>query len=250
MREFKSIQKILSQVRRAVDGYDMIAEGDKVAVGLSGGKDSTTLLCVLKALSRFYPRKFDVVAITLDNGYSGANLDPIKRLCDEVDVELIIEQTNIYKIVFELRKEPNPCSLCANLRRGALNNVALANGANKVAYGHHYDDAIETFMLNLLNEGRIGCFQPVTNLDRTGITVIRPFIYTPEKEIKRFVKAEGLEIMPKVCPADGNTQRQKMKDLLSELERENHGTKKRIFGAMERSNISGFTVIPRGRKEY
>ena len=250
MREFKSIQKLLSQVRRAVDGYNMIEDGDKIAVGVSGGKDSTALLCTLKTLSRFYPKKFDVAAITLDNGFPDTNIDPIKRICEEIDVELIVETTPIYKIVFELRNEPNPCSLCANLRRGALNNTALEHEIKKVAYGHHYDDVIETFFLNLLNEGRIACFSPVTYLDRKGVTVIRPFIYTPEKEIKRFIKTENIEILPKVCPMDGKTQRQKMKDLLLTLDRENHGTKKRIFGAIERGNVSGFTVVPRGRKEY
>ncbi|MDD4124448.1 MAG: ATP-binding protein, partial [Eubacteriales bacterium] len=174
MREFSSIQRLLSKVRRAIDGYGMIEEGERIAVGVSGGKDSVTLLCVLNALSRFYPKKFGIVAVCLDNGFPGMNFDPVKRLCDELDIQLIIDKTHIYKIVFELRKESNPCSLCANLRRGALNNAALANGMKKVALGHHYDDVIETFFMNLFNEGRIACFSPVTYLDRKDVTLIRP----------------------------------------------------------------------------
>ena len=157
MREFKHIQKLLSQARRAVDGYDMISAGDTVAVGVSGGKDSMALLCVLKALSRFYSQPFTVKAIALDTGVPGLDLDPVKRLCAELDVELDIRHTDIYQIVFELRRESNPCSLCANLRRGALYDAAVSSGIKKVALGHHYDDALETFFMNLFNEGRIGC---------------------------------------------------------------------------------------------
>ncbi|MBO4500671.1 MAG: tRNA 2-thiocytidine biosynthesis protein TtcA [Clostridia bacterium] len=249
MREFKHIQKLLSQVRRAVDGYDMINACDTVAVGVSGGKDSLTLLCALKALSRFYSQPFDVKAICLDTGVPGLDLDPVKRLCAELDVELMIEKTDIYQIVFELRKESNPCSLCANLRRGALYDTAVANGIKKVALGHHYDDALETFFMNLFNEGRIACFSPVTYLDRTGVTLIRPLIYTPEADVKRFVAAENIETVKKACPADGFTDREKMKNFIRERERADHGFKKRVFGAMERGNVSGFKVVPHARKK-
>ena len=248
MREFKHIQKLLSQVRRAVDGYDMISAGDTVAVGVSGGKDSLTLLCALKALSRFYSQPFEVKAICLDTGVPGLDLGPVKRLCDELEVELIIKKADIYQIVFDLRRESNPCSLCANLRRGALYDTAVAEGIKKVALGHHYDDALETFFMNLFNEGRIGCFSPVTYLDRTGVTLIRPLIYTPESDVRRFVAAEGIEVVPKTCPADGFTDREKMKTFIREREREDHGFKKRVFGAMERGGVSGFKVVPHARK--
>jgi tRNA(Ile)-lysidine synthase TilS/MesJ len=227
----------------------MIDEGDKIAVGVSGGKDSVTLLCVLKALSRFYPKKFSVAAECLDTGAPGLNFDPVKRLCEEIETEFILEKTYIYKIVFEVRKESNPCSLCANLRRGALNNTALTHGMKKVALGHHYDDTVETFLLNLFNEGRIDCFSPVTYLDRKNMTVIRPLIYTPEADIRHFVKVENIEIAPKTCPADGHTDRQKIKDLINGLEKDDHGLKARIFGAIERGNVSGFKEIIRDKKD-
>ena len=249
MREFKNIQKLLSQVRRAVDGYEMIKDGDEIAVGVSGGKDSLTLLCALKALSRFYPERFTVKALTLDTGVPGLDLDPVKRLCDDIDVELIIQKTDIYQIVFEVRKESNPCSLCANLRRGALHDAALEHGMTKIALGHHYDDVIETFFMNLFNEGRIGCFSPVTYLDRKGVTLIRPLIYTPEADIRHFIKAENIEVSPKSCPADGITDREKTKDFVRELERNDHGVKKRVFGALERGNVSGFKVVPHERRK-
>lgn len=249
MREFQNIQKLLSQVRRAVDGYDMISENDVIAVGVSGGKDSMTLLCVLKALSRFYPERFTVKAITLDTGVPGLDLDPVKRLCDDIDVELIVQKTDIYQIVFEIRKETNPCSLCANLRRGALHDAAIANGMTKIALGHHYDDVIETFFMNLFNEGRIGCFSPVTYLDRKGVTLIRPLIYTPEADIRHFVKTENIVISPKSCPADGITDREKTKNFVRELEKNDHGVKKRVFGALERGNVSGFKVVPHERRK-
>lgn len=248
MKEFAHIQKLLSMVRRAVDGYEMISAGDTVAVGVSGGKDSMTLLCVLKALSRFYSQPFTVKAIALDTGIPGVELDPIKRLCDTLDTELIINKTDIYQIVFELRKESSPCSLCANLRRGALYDTAVANGIKKVALGHHYDDALETFFMNLFNEGRIACFSPVTYLDRTGVTLIRPLLYVPEADIKRFVAVENIELVKKACPADGFTDREKTKDFIRALERDDHGIKKRVFGAMERGNVSGFKVVPHRRR--
>lgn len=240
MKEFSSLKKLLSQVRRAVQTYDMIAPGDKIAVGYSGGKDSAALLCALKALSGFYPKKFEIFALCLDTGLPGQNLDCVKKLCEETETELILQKTDIYKTVFEIRKEKNPCSLCANLRRGALCEAAASRGINKVALGHHFDDVLETFFLSLFHEGRISCFSPVTYLDRTGITVIRPLIYTSESEIKHFVKAENLAVSPKNCPADGHTKREQMKNLIFRLEKENPGLKKRVYGALERGNVAGF----------
>ena len=200
MRRFSTIQPLVGLMRRAIDKYDMISEGERIAVGVSGGKDSLTLLCALRLLSEFHPKHFTVTAITLDTGLPGADLAPIRRLCEETETELIVSEYEIYKIVFEIRREKNPCSLCANLRRGALNSVAVENGIRKIALGHHKDDAVETFFMNLYNEGRIGCFSPVTHLDRKDVYLIRPMIYVPEKEIKHFVKSEGIEVLPKYCP--------------------------------------------------
>ena len=176
MRRFSTIQPLVGLMRRAIDKYDMISEGERIAVGVSGGKDSLTLLCALRLLSEFYPKHFTVTAITLDTGLPGADLAPIRRLCEETETELIVSEYEIYKIVFEIRREKNPCSLCANLRRGALNSVAVENGIRKIALGHHKDDAVETFFMNLYNEGRIGCFSPVTHLDRKDVYLIRPMI--------------------------------------------------------------------------
>ena len=234
MRRFSTIQPLVGLMRRAIDKYDMISEGERIAVGVSGGKDSLTLLCALRLLSEFHPKHFTVTAITLDTGLPGADLAPIRRLCEETETELIVSEYEIYKIVFEIRREKNPCSLCANLRRGALNSVAVENGIRKIALGHHKDDAVETFFMNLYNEGRIGCFSPVTHLDRKDVYLIRPMIYVPEKEIKHFVKSEDIEVLPKYCPADGNTERERVKQELAERERTDHGFKDRIFGAIER----------------
>ncbi len=249
MKHFKSIQPLLSYTRRAVDTYGMINQGDKIAIGVSGGKDSMALLCAMKALSVFHPTNFSVVAITLDMGFPNADLSPIERLCDELDVELHVVKTDIYEIVFNIRKEKCPCSLCAKLRRGALHDAAISKGSKKVALGHHFDDAVETFMMNLFNEGRIGCFSPVTYLDRKDITLIRPFIYLPEKMVTGFINREGIEITKKVCPEDGITDREKIKQLLYTLEKEDKGLKQRIFGAMERGEIDGFKVSEYTRGE-
>ena len=245
MINIKPIQKILSYTRRAVCDYDMISEGDRIAVGVSGGKDSLTLLCALNELRRFYPKRFELVPITVDMGFPNASSDNIKELCDTLGLKLHLIPSEIYKIVFEIRKEKNPCSLCANLRRGALNEAALELGCKKVALAHHFDDAVETFYLNLFNEGRIACFSPVSFLDRREITVIRPFIYVSEKEIKHFIRVSGVQPSPKYCPSDGNTDRQKVKDLLAELSNKDRGLKQRLFGAMERAGVSGFRVCPR-----
>lgn len=251
MKHFKSIQPLLSYTRRAVDTYDMIKQGDKIAVGVSGGKDSMALLCALKALSIFHPSNFSVVAITLDMGFPGADLSPIVKLCEDIEVELHIVKTDIYDIVFNYRKEKCPCSLCSKLRRGALHEAALSHGCRTIALGHHFDDAVETFMMNLFNEGRIGCFSPISYLDRKDITLIRPFIYMPEKLVTSFINREGIEITKKVCPEDGHTDREKIKQLLYTLEKEDKGLKQRIFGAMERGKIDGFKVseYSRGKKK-
>lgn len=237
---------ILSYTRRAVDDYQMIRPGDKIAVGVSAGKDSLALLCAMAALKRFYPISFDLMAITVDMGFEGgSDFSPIAKLCEQLNVPYKVVPSEIAKIIFEVRKEPNPCSLCAKLRRGALHNAAKAEGCTSVALGHHFDDAVETFMLNLFYEGRIGCFQPVTYLSRVGLYVIRPLLYAPEKEVSAFAKEANLPVIPSSCPADENTQREYMKQLLATLERENKGLRYRIFGAMQRGEIDGFKVPAR-----
>lgn len=234
------LQKLLSYTRRAVDHYHMIEEGDRIAVGVSGGKDSLTLLTALAGLRRFYPQKFEVVAITLEMGYEDMDFTPVQELCDQLDVPYIRIPTQIKQIVFDIRHEENPCSLCAKLRRGALHEAALAAGCKKVALGHHFDDVVETYMLSLMYEGRISCFKPVTYLDRADITLIRPLIYAPEHYIRSFAARQNLPIVHNPCPADGNTKRQEVKDMLKAMEKENRGLRDRIFGAIQRYPLDGW----------
>ena len=248
----ENIKRVLSYTRRAVDDYEMIREGDKIAVGVSAGKDSLTLLCALAALRRFYPKKFELCAITVDMGFEGADFSAIRALCDKLEVPYTVVPTEISKIIFDVRKEKNPCSLCAKMRRGALHTAAKELGCNTVALGHHFDDVVETFMLNLFFEGRLGCFQPVTYLSRMDIRLIRPMIYMPEKDVRYFAKNAELPVMSSPCPADGNTQREEMKQLLAKLDRENKGLRYRIFGAIQRSKIDGFKEVSgmQGIKSY
>ena len=238
-------KRLLSFVRRAVDDYALIDEGDKIAVGISGGKDSLTLLATLADLRRFYPKKFDILAITVDMGFEGGDFSPIKDFCDKIGVEYVIEKTEIARIIFDVRKESNPCSLCAKMRRGCLHAAAVANGCNKVALGHHYDDAVETFMMNLFFEGRLGCFSPKSYLSNRQITLIRPLIYATEKDVQYFTRRRELPVITSPCPEDHATERENMKNLLSELERDNKGLKHRIFHAMCKSQIDGFKLSGR-----
>lgn len=237
MKEYKDIQSLLSYVRRAVDDFDMIGEGECVAVGVSGGKDSLTLLCTLKALSRFHPKHFDVKAVLIDAGFDGADFSPVVRLCDELEVPLTVVPTDIKQIVFDYRKEKCPCSLCARMRRGAIHEAAKREGCTTIALGHHFDDAIETFFMNLINEGRLGCFKAKTFLDRQGVTVIRPLIYLPEKLISGFVRREGIEVCGRVCPEDGHTERERVKELIRSLSENDKGLKDRLFGAILRGGL-------------
>lgn len=242
----KGMRRLLSYARRAVDDYDMIAEGDKIAVGVSAGKDSLSLLYTLAELRRFYPKRFELVALTVDmrfdelSGGMPSDFSPIAELCASLDVEYHVEPSNIAKIVFDIRRESNPCSLCAKLRRGMVNDTAKKLGCHKVALGHHFDDAVETFMLNLFYEGRLGCFAPVTYLDRTDVTVIRPFLYAPEKDIRYFASQAALPVIESCCPANGNTERENMKKLLADLEYHNKGLRHRIFGAMQKAGLDGY----------
>lgn len=238
-------KRLLSYIRRGVDDYQMIEEGDKIAVGVSAGKDSLTLLCAMAELRRFYPKKFELIAITVDMGFDGSDFSEIKKLCEELNVEYHIAPSQIAKIIFDIRKEKSPCSLCAKMRRGALHNAAKELGCTSVALGHHFDDAIETFMLNLFFEGRLGCFSPVSYLSRIGLKLIRPMIYMPEKDVRYFASKNDLPVVKSVCPADGNTEREEMKNLLTELDRKHKGLRYRIFGAMQRGEIDGFKEFGR-----
>lgn len=234
------MKRMLSFVRRAVDDYSMISDGDKIAVGISGGKDSLTLLEVLADLRRFYPKRFELVAITVDMGFEGADFSEVAEFCRRIKVEYRVVKTDIAKIIFDVRKESNPCSLCAKMRRGSLHAEAVAAGCNKVALGHHYDDAVETFMMNLFFEGRLGCFSPMSYLSNRQITLIRPMLYATEKDVEYFVRKRALPVVASLCPEDKATERENMKQLLAELEKTNKGVKHRIFHAMCASEIDGF----------
>ena len=229
------MQKILSYIRKAIEEYNMIEENDKIAVCLSGGKDSITLLHAFKALQRFYPKKFELIAISINPGFEFFDTTLLQNLCDNLEIPLFIEKTHAKEIVFDIRKEKNPCSLCANLRRGAINSIAVREGCNKIALGHNQDDVLETFLLNLFYTGSIGTFSPVSHMDRTGITLIRPLVYTPEKETKRFVKKNNLTVMPKVCPMDGTSKREDMRLMIFSLQKNIPMIRANLFGAIQRN---------------
>ena len=239
------LKRMLSFVRRAVDDYGMIEEGDVIGVGISGGKDSLAMLEALAEMRRFYPKKFEVKAITVNMGFDGVDYTPIAEFCERLNVEYKVADTDIAKIIFDIRKEPNPCSLCAKMRRGTLHAAAQELGCNKVALGHHFDDVVETFMMNLFFEGRLGCFSPVTYLSNRQITLIRPMIYAKEKEVLYFANKRSLPVVTSTCPEDHATERENMKKLLASLERENKGLKHRIFRAMCSGEIDGFKVFGR-----
>lgn len=234
------MQKILGYVRKAIDDYNMIENGDKIAVGLSGGKDSITLLMALKNLQKFYDKHFDIIAVSVNPGFEFFNSDFLSKACENLYIQYIEEKSNIKEVVFDIRNEKNPCSLCANLRRGILNSAAIREGCNKIALAHHKDDVIETFFLNLLYEGSIKTFAPVSYMDRSKITLIRPLICTPENIIKTFIKKYNIETMPKYCPMDGISKRADIKKLISDLQKEIPGIETNIYGAIKRSNIKGW----------
>jgi len=227
------MQKLLGLVRRCVDDYDMIRAGDKIAVGVSGGKDSLVLLVLLAGLKKFFNKPFELEAITIDMGL-GMDYGAVEELCRELEVPYTIVKTEIAPIIFEHRKEKNPCSMCSKMRRGALNQAILEKGFNKLALGHHYDDAVETFMMSLLFEGRISCFQPVTDLDRTGVTQIRPMLYIHEKTVDNFASRRNLPVIENRCPVDKTTKREEVKQLIFDLAQTYPDLKERIFGAMQR----------------
>lgn len=234
------LQKFLSPLRRAVEDYHMIREGDCVAVGVSGGKDSLALLLGLATLAKFYPHKFRVIAITIDMGFENSDFSKIAAVCREIEVPYYIEKTDIKSVVFDIRKEKNPCSLCAKMRRGALHGAAQKYGANKVALGHHSDDVVETFYLSLFYEGRISCFSPVTYLPERDLTMIRPMIYIKEADIKGLMKTEHLPVQKSACPADGGTKRAQIKAWLRNLNVDYKNVKQKTFTAIQNSRIPGW----------
>lgn len=236
------LQQLLSYTRKAVDEYQMIEEGDKIAVGISGGKDSLTLLYALHGLRRFYPKKFDLIAVTVDLGYEKFHTEKIEALCSSLDVPYHVVKTDIAKILFEERKESNPCSLCAKMRKGALNDAVKNLGCNKVAYAHHKDDIIETMLLSLIFEGRFHSFSPKSFLDRMELTVIRPMMYVNEADVIGFQHKYDLPVEKSRCPVDGHTKRQYAKDLLKQLNTENPGVRQRMFTAIQNGNIEGWPV--------
>lgn len=228
------MQNMMGRIRRCAEDYNMIAEGDKIAVGVSGGKDSLTLLYLLAALRRYYPAHYELQAVTIDMGLPGMDFSPVAALCEKLEVPYQIKKTEIGPIIFDYRHEKNPCSMCAKMRRGALNDVLLTLGCNKIALGHHFDDAVETFLMSLLYEGRIGCFEPVTYLSRTGITQIRPMLYVGEQAIAHFAERYELPVVHNVCPADKHTKRQEVKELIVTLQAQYPDLKSKVFGAMQR----------------
>lgn len=234
------LQQLLSYTRKALDDYKMIEDGDKIAIGISGGKDSLTLLYALANIRRFYPKKFDIEAITVSMGFSDMDFSAVDKLCKELGVNYTVVETQIADIIFSHRKETNPCSLCAKMRKGAFNTKAKELGCNKEAYAHHYDDVIETMMMSLIYEGRFHCFSPVTYLEKSDITLIRPLIYVEEADIKGFRNAYKLPVVKNLCPMDGYTKRQYAKDLIKTLSSESPGLRERLFHAIQTSNIKGW----------
>ena len=228
-----TLQKVMSQVRRALDDYHMITDNDRIAVGISGGKDSLTLLLALHGLMRFYPKPFTLHAVTVDLGFDNLDLDKIQELCNKIEIPYTIVKTQIAEIVFEGHREENPCSLCAKLRKGAFNNAIKKEGCNKIAYAHHRDDMIATMFLSLLYEGRFQALEPVTYLEKSGLTLIRPLLYMRESDVVGFTNKAALPVVKSPCPADGKTRRKYVEELLRRIDRDTPGAKNRIFTAIE-----------------
>ena len=225
------LQQILSLTRKCIDKYNLIENGDKIAVSCSGGKDSLTLAVALNALKRFYPHQFDIKVVSVDPGFKNINFDDLERFFNELNIEFHVIKTDIAEIVFNIRKESNPCALCSKMRKGAINPYIKSIGCNKIALGHNKDDLIETMLMSLIYEGRINTFKPMSYLDRTDVTVIRPLLFIDEIDIKGFANAYPLPVIKSPCPADGNTKREYAKNLMLNLDKENKGAKKSLFNA-------------------
>ena len=241
------MQRMMGLVRRCADDYRMISPDDRIAVGVSGGKDSLTLLALLAAMREYYPRPYELTAITIDMGLEGMDFSPIAEYCEDLGIPFHIVKTQIGPIIFDYRKEKNPCSMCAKMRRGALNKALTELGYSKVALGHHYDDAVETFLMSLLFEGRLSCFQPVTYLDRTGVTQIRPLLYCHEDDIRRVALREELPIVHNPCPMDGHSRRQEVKELIASLEQRYPDLKQKLFGSLQRYPLYGWDLTKEER---
>ncbi|MCF0136482.1 MAG: tRNA 2-thiocytidine biosynthesis protein TtcA [Lachnospiraceae bacterium] len=240
------LQKLMSYTRRAMDDYHMVDEGDVVAVAVSGGKDSMALALALKGLERFYPGKFTLRAYTVSIGFPNMDYSPLKTFFAEHEIPYEVIETGIREIVFDERKEENPCSLCATLRKGALYDRCVADGVTKVALGHHREDTVETLLLSLIYEGRLNTFQPVTKLSRTGLGIIRPLIYVPERDVIGFVNKYDVPVLKNTCPVDGYTKRQEVEELLKSLNEKDHETTKRMFTAIQRSELEGWAGFTPG----
>ena len=239
------MQKLMGLMRKCIEDYRMIAPGDRVAVGVSGGKDSLTLLVLLAALRDYYPAPFELGALSVDMGLGGMDFSPVADLCAQLGVPCTVKKTEIGPIIFEARKEKNPCAMCAKMRRGALHGLMQEQGYNKIALGHHFDDAVETFLMSLLYEGRIACFEPVTYLSRSGVTQIRPMLYIGEKAVAHFAQERQLPVVHNTCPADKHTKRQEVKELIASMQAQYPELKTRVFGAMQRLPLPQWGIAER-----
>ena len=234
------MNKLTGLIRRCVEDYKMILDGETIAVGVSGGKDSLALLCALANLRGYYPNRFGLHAVTLDMGFEGSDFSRVEKLCEEMEIPYTLRRTDISRVVFKDRNEKNPCSLCAKMRRGALHDAITELGIKKIALAHHFDDAIETFLLSLLYEGRISCFQPVTLMDRTGVTQIRPMIYVGEGTIVKLVEKYALPVVDNPCPMNGASKREEIKTLIKTLSKQYPDLRSKVFGAMQRLPLEGW----------
>ena len=234
------INEFTSLVRKGVDEFRMIEEGDHIVVGISGGKDSLVLLCAMKHLQSYYPKHFDLSALTIEIGFPDMDFEPVADLCRELDVPYTRIKTDIKEIVFDVRKESNPCSLCAKMRRGALNDALKSMGANKLALGHHFDDAVETFMMSLLFEGRLSCFKPVTYMSRADVWQIRPMVYCGEQKIANLAQQLALPVVKNTCPEDEESKRAEIKELLRNMSNTYPDLRSKVFGAMQRLPLDGW----------
>ncbi|MGE4483926.1 MAG: ATP-binding protein [Oscillospiraceae bacterium] len=234
------MEKYTGLVRRCIEDYSMIEDGDTVAVGVSGGKDSLSLLCAMANLRRYYPKKFELCAVTINMGFEGMDFSRVAELCRRLDVPYILREREFKKVIFDDRREKNPCALCAKMRRGALHEIMTENGIKKIALAHHYDDAVETFLLSLFYEGRISCFQPVTYMSRTDITQIRPMLYVGENTVRSLAERYRLPVVKNLCPMDGNSRREEVKTLIKTLSVQYPDLKSKIFGAIQRCPLPGW----------
>ena len=237
------MEHLTSLVRRCVEDYDMIQEGDRIAVGISGGKDSLALLCSLASLRRYYPKRFTLAAITIGIGFEDMDFSGVRELCRRLDVEYIYVESDIRHVVFDVKQEKNPCSLCVKMRKGLLNDTLIANGITKVAFGHHMDDAVETYLMSLIYEGRISCFRPVTFMDRSGVMQIRPMLYADEAMTASVARRYSLPVVKNTCPMDGVSKRQDVKELIEKLSLEQKDFKPKVFRAIQRFPMPGWEVV-------